>query len=361
MKGYIHLVNGNSFEGEYITNHIEKDISGEVVFFTGMTGYQEVLTDPSYKGQIVVFTYPLIGNYGINPVDFESKKPHVAGVIVYEGNMHYSHFQAQSSLKEYLDSWGIPMLGGVDTRALVKQIRKEGSMASVLSLSEKPDPSLLDSQELNETVPKVSSKEAVTYGKGKYHIVLMDFGYKKSILDSLLKKDCKVTVVPYDTSFEKVKSLSPDGVMLSNGPGDPKQLNHLIGNITAILSTFPTMAICLGHQLTALAFGGNTRKMLFGHRGANQPVVDVQTKRVFMSSQNHSYEIEEESLKGTPLSVRFRNVNDGSVEGLAHKSLPILTAQYHPEANPGPAESMNLFEEFLQTVKDTSWRDKVYA
>jgi carbamoyl-phosphate synthase small subunit len=359
MKSYLHLANGESFAGTLLTKDIHEAVSGEIVFFTGMTGYQEVLTDPSYKNQIVVFTYPLIGNYGINDEDFESKKPHVAGVIVYEGNMNHSHYQARYSLQDYLNKWNIPMLGQMDTRAVVKNIRNEGSMIAAIA------PNVTYNVESNiheqEFVAAVSSTEITSIGHGDKHIVLMDFGYKKSILDSLVKQNCKVTIVPHDTDYQQIQALKPDGILLSNGPGDPKQLQPLLGNLKTIITNFPTMGICLGHQLTALAFGGNTKKMLFGHRGANQPVVDLKTKKVYMSSQNHGYEVDEDSLKNTELLVRFRNVNDGTVEGLIHQELPILTVQYHPEANPGPAESSTLFADFVQMINDYSGREKVYA
>ena len=361
MDSYLHLSNGKSFEGTILNKTLDKTVTGELVFFTGMTGYQEVLSDPSYKGQIVVFTYPLVGNYGINDHDFESKKPHVAGVIVYEGDMGHSHYQARYSLQEYLTKWGIPLLSQVDTRAVVKNIRKEGSMTAAISAAEDI---LLDtdtSKEVVQSVAEVSSKDISVFGTGKKHVVLMDFGYKKSILSSLTDIGCKVTVVPFDTSYETVKQLNPDGILLSNGPGNPKQLQYLLPNIKKIISSYPTLGICLGHQLTALAFGGDTKKMLFGHRGANQPVMDLETKRVYMSSQNHSFEVDESSLENTHLSVRFRNVNDDTVEGLSHKKLPILTTQYHPEANPGPVESIILFEKFLQMINEYSGREQAYA
>ncbi|WP_110929074.1 carbamoyl phosphate synthase small subunit [Bacillus massiliglaciei] len=361
MKSYLHLANGSTFEGNLLTE-TTVPATGEIVFYTGMTGYQEVLTDPSYKDQIVIFTYPLIGNYGINKVDFESKKPHVAGVIVYEGGMVHSHFQAEYSLADYLNKWGIPLLSHVDTRAVVKKIRKEGSMQAAISGDESFHIAGSGSNpKLQPYISQVSTSEIVSFGKEGKHVVLMDFGYKKSILDSLLAQGCRVTVVPYDTSFDQVQELKPDGVLLSNGPGDPKQLLYLLDNLKKIISHFPSMGICLGHQLTALAFGGNTKKMLFGHRGANQPVVDLKTNKVYMSSQNHSYEVDEPSLSNTPLQVRFRNVNDGTVEGLMHKDLPVFTTQYHPEANPGPVESSLLFKDFMQMINDYSGREKVYA
>ena len=359
MEGYIHLENGESFTGKWPTTTPKESISGEIVFFTGMTGYQEVLTDPSYKNQIVVFTYPLIGNYGINKEDFESGKPHVAGVIVHRGDMLHSHYSADMSLVDYLKKWNVPLLGNVDTRAIVKRIRTNGSMLAQIST----DVVFKESTQCCENipVPLVSQKQISVHGNGRFHIVLMDFGYKKSILTYLVDKGCKVTVVPYNTSFEEVKKWNPDGILLSNGPGDPVQMLPYIDNIKQIASSFPTLGICLGNQLIALAFGGKTKKLLFGHRGANQPVADLVNNTVFMTSQNHSYVVDEESLKETDLTIRFKQVNDGSIEGLQHNTLPIITAQFHPEANPGPAESSVIFDEFLQVVNSYSGREKIYA
>lgn len=360
MNSYIHLENGEVFSGKWLTKQPDHTISGEIVFYTGMTGYQEVLTDPSYKNQIVVFTYPLIGNYGINDVDFESCKPHVAGVIVHRGDMTYSHYNAKKSLVEYLDKWNIPMLGNVDTRAIVKRIRTMGSMP--VYLNNDPTYSIQEqSFQYKSPVPLVSQEQKSVHGNGSEHIILMDFGYKKSILEYVVEKDCTVTVVPYHTTLEEINSLKPDGILLSNGPGDPVEMTPYLENIKAISSAYPTMGICLGHQLIALAFGGKTKKLLFGHRGANQPVLDLKQNKVFMTSQNHSYVVDEKSLTDTELTIRFVQVNDKSVEGLQHDTLPIVTTQFHPEANPGPAESSIIFDEFLQNVKSTSGREKVYA
>ncbi|WP_428911365.1 carbamoyl phosphate synthase small subunit [Niallia sp. Krafla_26] len=360
MEGYLQLKCGDQFKGEWLTNAPEKPIKGEIVFFTGMTGYQEVLTDPSYKDQIIVFTYPLIGNYGINEVNFESSKPHVAGVVVYEAKESVFHYEAKYSLKEYLQKWEIPMLGHIDTRAVVKKIRNVGTMPAVLSSTTDVDENSFTLSN-TEKVKEITSTKVERFGNGKHHIVLIDFGSKKSIMNSLLKRDCTVTSVPYNTTLEAINGLKPEGILLSNGPGDPKDIEFVLPTIKNLIQHYPTLGICLGHQLASLALGANTEKLAFGHRGANHPVIDLEKNKVMMSSQNHSYVVEKNSLKDTGLVLRFKNLHDDSIEGFTHEVYPLQTVQFHPEANPGPVESGYLFDEFIETVKANNGRVYAYA
>ncbi len=359
MRGYLQLSTGEVFEGKWLTETSFSEMSGELVFFTGMTGFQEVLTDPSYKDQIVVFTYPLIGNYGINEQDFESEMPHVAGVVVYEANEDVFHYQAKYTLKQYLQKWNIPLLDQIDTRAVVKKIRDKGSMPAVVSTGRVVETDFI--LQNNRKVDCVTTKEIKTMGAGEPHIVVVDFGFKHSIVRQLIARNCQVTVVPFNTPLAKILSLKPDGILLSNGPGDPKDLPEVMGNITKLVSGFPTLGICLGHQLTALALGANTKKLAFGHRGANHPVIDLEKNEIFMSSQNHSYVVDEDSLFGTGLTTRFYNLHDHSIEGMIHDSLPLRTVQFHPEANPGPSESEYIFDEFINLVKANIGRVATYA
>jgi carbamoyl-phosphate synthase small subunit len=355
MKGFLCLQDGSNFEGEAFVSTM-KAVQGEIVFFTGMTGYQEVLTDPSYKDQIVVFTYPLIGNYGINESDFESAKPQVSGVIMLQCTDHFSHYAAQVSLREYLEKWQIPYMTGVDTREVVKSIRKKGSQNACISAHKPTKPS---SASLVGQIDKVVSSKVETYGSGDTHIALIDFGVKKSILSSLLNRNCRVTVVPYD-KISILHSLKVDGMVLSNGPGDPKEMKRILLVLKEKILQLPTLGICLGHQLIALALGGNTKKLLFGHRGANHPVRDDKTGRVFLTSQNHNYVVDDASLKETNLIPRFINVNDRSVEGMKHSEKPILSVQFHPEAHPGPVDASWIFDEFFNSIKQLG-REKLYA
>ncbi|AZB42343.1 carbamoyl phosphate synthase small subunit [Bacillus sp. FJAT-42376] len=343
MKGYIKLENGLTLAGE-IGDETHPEAEGEAVFFTGMTGYQEVLSDPSYQNQILVFTYPLIGNYGINLKDFESKKPQISGAVFYECCEAFSHYEAVTSLKAYLKKWGIPFLHHVDTRFLVKNIRSSGTMNAKISAV--PDAAVPPIK-----LPQHCGGKASVHGEGKQHTVLIDFGLKKSILTSLLDRGQRVTVLPYEKMAD-VFEMKPSGVVLSNGPGDPKQLERYLPVIKEIAAAFPVLGICLGHQLLALAHGMDTEKLPFGHRGANHPVVDRTTGKVFMTSQNHSYVVKQKPGE-QELSVRFENVNDGSVEGLFDPIHSILSVQFHPEANPGPRESEWIFDEYTAMMNQT--------
>ncbi len=359
MKGYLVLSTGEIFEGELLGS--KEEVYGEVVFFTGMSGYEEVMTDPSFKGQIVVFTYPLIGNYGINGIDQESVAPQASALIMQGCRNEGFHYESVDSLKDYAEKTSLPILVGVDTRAVVKRIRELGDMGAIITTNiDSVDFSTKPVIGTRNLVEAVSTTKIETFGKGDYHVVMIDFGYKKSILTSLLALDCKVTVVPYNTDVNTIAELNPDGLFLSNGPGNPKKLTHLLGQIKKLATTYPTMGICLGHQLLALAFGGDTEKLRFGHRGANQPVQDLLTKKVYITSQNHSYVVKDGSLAQTGFSTRYININDQSIEGMSHLHYPITSVQFHPEAHPGPSDSEEIFQNFL-TDMSSKRREKIYA
>jgi carbamoyl-phosphate synthase small subunit len=353
MKRKLILEDGTVLEGNGFGSDIQK--YGEVVFNTGMTGYQEILSDPSYCGQIVTLTYPLIGNYGINRDDFESIHPAISGFIVKEVADFPSNWRSDWSLDEYLKLKNIPAISGIDTRKLTRIIRKYGTLKGAICGSEENVEEVLQKlrQQPFETnqVQQVSTKTAYPSPGRSYRIVLVDFGMKHGILRELNKRDCDVIVVPYHTTAEEILQLRPDGIMLSNGPGDPKDVPEAIDMIKGVLGKVPLFGICLGHQLFALACGANTEKMKFGHRGSNHPVKDLSTGKVAITSQNHGYTVDESSIYSTPLVVTHIALNDGTVEGLKHKEVPAFTVQYHPEASPGPEDANRLFDQFLQMVK----------
>jgi carbamoyl-phosphate synthase small subunit len=332
---------------------------GEVVFNTGMTGYQETITDPSYCGQIVTFTYPLIGNYGINRDDFESVNPVIKGVVVKEAADYPVNWRSEMSIDEFLKLKNIPGIAGIDTRKLTRIIRSFGTLKGAICTIEEDAEAVikkLQSEALpNDQVQQVSIQQAYPSPGRGHHIVLVDFGAKHGILRELNKRNCDVTVVPFNTRAETILAMKPDGVMLSNGPGDPKDVKDAIVMIQQLIGKIPLFGICLGHQLFALACGADTYKMKFGHRGSNHPVRDLRTGKVALTSQNHGYAVSDESLVNTPLVITQRALNDGTIEGLEHKDAPAFTVQYHPEASPGPEDTNYLFDEYLKTV--AKWKE----
>ncbi|MGL5296627.1 MAG: carbamoyl phosphate synthase small subunit [Culicoidibacterales bacterium] len=333
-----------------------KEQVGELVFNTGMTGYQEVLSDPSYCGQIVTMTYPLIGNYGINRDDFESLQPAVFGFVVREYCEIPSNFRGTMTLDAYLKLKDIPGISGVDTRALTKVLRSSGTMKAIMcpadvNIDEKI--AMLKGHTMfTNHVEQVSTQRPYAVPNRGKKVVMLDFGAKLGITRELSARGCDIMVVPHDTSAAQILALNPDGVMLSNGPGDPKDAIQPIQTIQQLLGKVPMFGICLGHQLLALACGADTQKLKFGHRGCNQPVKNLQTNRVEITSQNHGYEVNEVSLEGTGLVVTHVALNDKSVEGIAHTVYPAFSVQYHPEAAPGPTDPNYLFDQFM-TVMDT--------
>ena len=347
-KAYITLENGKVFEGWSFG--AERETVGELVFTTGMTGYLETLTDPSYYGQIVTQTFPLIGNYGVIPPDFESRKSWVTAYIVREKCDAPSNFRSQGALEGYLKQQNIPAVYGVDTRELTRTVREAGVMNAAISFRPFTDFQRLKEYRVKDAVKAVTSDEVKEYGeRGNTEVVLFDFGAKANIERELVQRGCHVTVVPANFPAEKVFALDPDGIMLANGPGDPAENTEIIENIKKLAGKKPIFGICLGHQLFALAMGGQTRKMKYGHRGANQPVKELGTGRVFITSQNHGYEVVSDSLPcGT---VSFVNANDGTCEGVDYPALNATTVQFHPEACSGPRDAAFLFEDFIGRMK----------
>lgn len=353
MKKQLILEDGSYFIGEGIGSEVER--TGEVVFNTGMVGYQETLSDPSYCEQIITFTYPMIGNYGINREDFESIKPAAVGVIVGETTDSPSHWQSESTLDSLLKAKNIPGIQGIDTRKLTRIIRKFGTLKGRICGLDVEREQVIN--ELKETslvtiqVKQVSTKDPYQLPGTGYRVVVVDFGVKKGILRELISRNFDVIVMPHNVTAEEIMRLNPDGVLLSNGPGDPKDVPEAVEMIKGIMGKKPIMGICLGHQLIALTCGADTIKMKFGHRGANHPVKNLATGKFDMTSQNHGYTVEEESLKDTDLVVTHIAVNDGTIEGLKHKSLPMFSVQYHPEASPGPQDANPLFEDFVNLIE----------
>ena len=361
--GYLVLEDGSVHEGEPFG--APGTAFGEVVFNTSMIGYQEMLTDPSYAGQIVVPTYPLIGNYGIHPEAVESRRVQVAGFVVREHSANPSHFGSTSSLDDYLLSQGVLGLSGVDTRAITRRLRSSGVMMGCVTSQLSPEEALTRLKEAPryddlDLVASVST-ESVYQWEGSddgavptnMHIVVTDCGLKYNILRSLRSRGCAVTAVPVHMAAEEILAMKPDGMVFSPGPGDPALLDYAVETVGALASKVPVMGICLGHQLLARAFGARTFKLKFGHRGGNHPVRDVKTGQVHITAQNHGYAVDADSLP-SELEVSHVNLNDGTIEGVAHKEFPIMGIQFHSEASPGPWDNAYLFDRFLSMVKEVT-------
>ncbi|GAF22190.1 carbamoyl-phosphate synthase small chain [Bacillus sp. JCM 19047] len=349
MDKQLILEDGTVLIGEGFGADVE--ISGEVVFNTGMTGYQEILSDPSYCGQMVMLTYPLIGNYGINRDDFESLDPAIAALIVREVEHEPSHYREQESLHDLLVAKNIPGLAGIDTRMLTRKIRAHGTLKGyICSLSVQVEDVVKTLQETPLQTTQVSQVSVNTAyhvpGKGK-RVALIDCGMKHGILQSLIERHCDVVVVPYHTSAQEIKRLGVDGVLVSNGPGNPEDVPETIQTVASLIGEVPLFGICLGHQLLALACGATTSKLRFGHRGSNHPVREIETGRIDITAQNHGYTVDLDSLEGTELMLTHEAVNDGTVEGLKHRRADAFSVQYHPEANPGPHDANDLFDRFI--------------
>jgi len=355
-KAFLVLEDGSTYEGEPFGAPIAAD--GEVVFSTSMTGYQEALTDPSFAGQVLVMTYPLSGNYGINRFDVESNRIQVSGMVVREHCDLPSHWQSEMTLHEYLTQNNVPGLSGVDTRALTRRLRISGVMMGIMSRDGSRDEALARLREAprygdTDFVRRVSTDRPYDWpdnGKpSKHHVVLMDLGVKYNIMRILSRKGAHVTVVPCLATAEDILALQPDGVVLSPGPGDPAHLDYVVRTLQGLVGRTPIMGICLGHQALGTVFGASTFKLKFGHRGANQPVRDLTTGRVYITAQNHGYAVDPAGLHAG-IEVSHVNLNDETVEGLRHEDLGIMSIQYHSEASPGPLDNTYFFDRFLEMV-----------
>jgi carbamoyl-phosphate synthase small subunit len=371
-KAVLVLEDGSIFEGVSVGAYTQR--TGEVVFNTAITGYQEIFTDPSYSGQIVVLTYPQIGNYGSNQADNESTRPFIEGLVVREFSPIVSNWRSDQKAEHFLAKSGIPVIAEVDTRRLVRLLRDRGAMRGIIAVGDH-DPALLiqivrqsPSMAGRNLVSHVSTKEAYSWtepvvpvsvsdktvevSEQRFHVVAYDYGIKRNILRHLVNVGSRVTVVPADAAAEDVLDLKPDGVFLSNGPGDPEPLEVQAAQVRKLIGRVPIFGICLGHQILGLALGGKTYKLKFGHHGANHPVLNHQTGRVEITSQNHGFAVDPDSLRASEIEISHINLNDGTVEGLRHKTEPMFCVQYHPEAAPGPHDSHYLFHDFVKLMSE---------
>ena len=364
------LEDGETYSGFSFGSSQEKIL--EIVFNTSMAGYQEILSDPSYTDQAVVMTYPLIGNYGMAEDDYETETPSIGALIVREYNDEPSNFRSTGTLGSVMEQYGIAGISGVDTRKLNRSIRDHGSRMALLTGAETPVEEGIQKLKAyrmpRDAVSRVSCPKPAEYcpenpagavflphptgEQGRFHVAAIDCGMKRNIVRSFLARGCRVTVVPWNTPADAIRALRPDGIFISNGPGDPTDVPETIGTVRALLGELPVFGICLGHQILSLAYGAKTYKLKFGHRGGNHPVKDLETGRIEITSQNHSYAVDEESLSGTPLIVTHRNLLDGTVEGIRCEKDRAFSVQYHPESAPGPQDSGHLFDRFLELMEE---------
>ncbi|CCQ91570.1 Carbamoyl-phosphate synthase, small subunit [Nitrospina gracilis 3/211] len=375
MEAILALEDGRIFRGRMFG--AEKEVTAEVVFNTSMAGYQEVLTDPSYCGQMVVMTYPLIGNYGINPEDYESDRPYLSAFIIKELSGIPSNWRSTETLDAFLKRHGVVGLQGLDTRALTRHIREKGAQRAVISSNGSNPAALVEKAKEapqmvgRDLVKEVTCEQPYIWEEGDwdlrkgytrferragakpYFVVALDLGIKYNILRQLTQSGCRVTVVPATTTAEEILKFKPDGVFLSNGPGDPAAVTYAIDTVRSLIGKVPIFGICLGHQILNLALGGSTYKLRFGHHGGNQPIMDSETKKVEITSQNHGFAVDAATAQ-PDVEIISLNLNDRTVEGIRHKSLPVFSVQYHPEAAPGPQDSSHLFERFVNMMKQAS-------
>ena len=371
MKAVLALADGKVFEGEHFG--AENEVEAEIVFNTSMSGYQEIITDPSYCGQMVVMTYPLIGNYGINPEDFESDRPYLSGFIIKELSRVQSNWRSRGNLEDFLKKNNVFGIQGIDTRALTRRIRDKGAQQAVLSINTTDTQKLVEKARNSpgligrDLVKEVSCRKAYEWNESEWviqkgqtklettkdrphRVLVYDFGVKRNILRKLTRAGCKVKVIPATTSADEALTTNPDGIFLSNGPGDPAAVPYAIENVKALLGRVPIFGICLGHQILSLALNGSTYKLRFGHHGGNQPVLDASSGKVEITSQNHGFAVKENSLM-KDVDITHVNLNDNTVEGIKHKTFPLFSVQYHPEASPGPHDSDYLFNKFVSLME----------
>ncbi len=374
MDAMLALEDGTVFRGRGHGSAGER--TGEIVFNTSLSGYQEILTDPSYAGQIVILTYPHIGNCGTNALDSESAHPFAEGLVVRELAQWASNWRSKEEVSDYLADFGLPAISEIDTRALVRHLRQQGAMRAVLSTSDFDEASLVKKARAapsmvgldlasrvtvrapyswSEPSRELAANDAAAAPEPRFHVVAYDYGIKHNILRKLVDAGCRVTVVPAGTPAADTLSLKPDGVFLSNGPGDPEPLTYAARAVREMMGRAPIFGICLGHQIVGLALGGKTYKLKFGHHGGNHPVLNLETNRVEITAQNHGFAVDPDSLKAGEVALTHRNLNDDTLEGLRHRSLPLFSVQYHPEASPGPHDSAYLFERFVKMMGE--WKE----